>query len=66
MFKIFCNTYNFLQGSGELHRKYGISKSGISITIHSVLRTVSMYQSKKKKKIKTIMTWYSCSNKARV
>lgn len=65
IFKIFCNTYNLLQGSGELHRKYGISKSRIIITICSVLRTVSIDQLKKEK-IKKIMTWYSCSNEIRV
>lgn len=47
-FKIFCNTHNLLQGSGELHRKFGISKFRNSIAICSVLRTVSIHQLKKK------------------
>lgn len=50
MLKIFCNSYNFLQDSGELHRRYGINKSRISITTCSVLRKVSMHQLKKKLK----------------
>lgn len=60
MLKIFYTTYDLLQGSGELHRKYGIRKTRISITICSVLRTVSMDHLKKNHYL------YSCSNKARV
>lgn len=42
-----------------------ISKSRTGITLCSILRTVSINQYGKKKKVKQT-TWHSCSNKMRV
>lgn len=39
MFKILCNTYNLLQDTGELYRKYSLGKSKTGFIICHVIKT---------------------------